>query len=160
VSRLGIYFSSPFFFSPSHFLPLRPASLRIPIILHLPRYERLKKSICNEIRGDLKEKAQQHALNVFGHNLQRILLTPPLGARKLLAIDPGIRTGCKYAVLSENSSVLQYGVLYPNSAEGTKTFVALIEEHEVPLIYYFIHSPLFYVFSLLFISFLLFIVSR
>eukprot|EP00026_Physarum_polycephalum_P002111 Phypoly_transcript_02115.p1 GENE.Phypoly_transcript_02115~~Phypoly_transcript_02115.p1 ORF type:complete len:601 (+),score=106.59 Phypoly_transcript_02115:240-2042(+) len=97
-------------------------------------YDRLKKSICNEIRSDMKENAQQHALNVFGHNLERILLSPPLGARKLLAIDPGIRTGCKYAVLGEYGAVLQLGVFYLATNDGMNTFVSLIEEHEVDLV--------------------------
>lgn len=65
-----------------------------------------------EIRHDLTAKAQSQAIAVFGENLRPLLLQRPLAGARILALDPGIRTGCKFAVLDPHGAVLNYGVFY------------------------------------------------
>ena len=55
-------------------------------------------SLEREIRRELTEKAEKHAVSVFAQNLKNLLLQPPLQGERILAIDPGLRTGCKLAV--------------------------------------------------------------
>ena len=76
-------------------------------------YKRLiSSSIERDIRGELTEKAQEGAIRVFGENLKQLLLQPPIKDRKVLALDPGFRTGCKVAVVDETGKVMDTGVVY------------------------------------------------
>ncbi len=85
-------------------------------------YKRLlKPSIENEYKTSLFEKAEKEALKVFSENLKQLLLSPPLGNKAVLAIDPGIRTGCKTVCLNKNG-VLQYQtVLFFNSPSSAQS---------------------------------------
>jgi uncharacterized protein len=74
--------------------------------LLLPALER-------EIRRELTEEAEEHAVSVFARNLRSLLLQPPLRGRRVLAIDPGFRTGCKLAALDEIGNLLEDAVIYP-----------------------------------------------
>lgn len=65
-----------------------------------------------EIRRELTEKAEAHAVEVFARNLRHLLLTPPLHGHRVLAIDPGFRSGCKMAALDEFGNVLGHGVIH------------------------------------------------
>ena len=77
-------------------------------------YKRLLNlSIQSEIRLELKQKADIEAIRVFRENLSNLLLAPPAGALRVLAIDPGIRTGCKVAVVDETGKFLDHSVIYP-----------------------------------------------
>ena len=67
-----------------------------------------------EVRRELTERAQDHAVLVFARNLRSLLLQPPLRGKKVLAVDPGIRTGCKLAVLDETGKLLEDAVVYPH----------------------------------------------
>ncbi len=78
----------------------------------------LAPAIERELRSELKEKADETAAGVFSRNLQQILLAPPLGPKKILAIDPGIRTGCKLAVLGTEGQVLWTGTIYPHTGSS------------------------------------------
>ena len=73
----------------------------------------LSDSINLEIRGELKEKAEKSAINVFEENLKKILLTPPVKNKRILGMDPAYRTGCKYAAIDETGKLLKCGVVYP-----------------------------------------------
>ena len=64
-------------------------------------------SLEREIRGELTDEAETHAVAVFARNLRSLLLQPPLHNRRLLAIDPGFRTGCKVAVLDVNMALAE-----------------------------------------------------
>jgi len=76
-------------------------------------YKRLMApSIENEIRAQLKEKADAEAVRVFASNLQQLLMAPPLGQKRVLAIDPGYRTGCKVACLDAQGQLLTHDVVY------------------------------------------------
>jgi len=77
-------------------------------------YKRLLNlSIRSEIRLELKQKADAEAIKVFRENFANLLLAPPAGALAVLAIDPGIRTGCKVAVVDETGRFLDHSVIYP-----------------------------------------------
>jgi uncharacterized protein len=69
-------------------------------------------SLEREIRRELTDKAEAHAVEVFARNLRHLLLTPPLHAHRVLAIDPGFRSGCKMAALDEFGNVLGHGVIH------------------------------------------------
>jgi protein Tex len=78
-------------------------------------YDRLlKPSIENEFRLQSKNKADEEAINVFAENLRQLLLASPLGAKRILAIDPGFRTGCKVICLDEQGSFLHNTTIYPH----------------------------------------------
>ncbi|MDD3382657.1 MAG: Tex family protein [Bacilli bacterium] len=85
-------------------------------------YKRLiKTSIEREVRADLKEKAEDQAIKVFGANLKSYLLTPPMKGKVVLGVDPAYRTGCKLAVVDETGKVLEKGKIYPNQkTKGTE----------------------------------------
>ena len=73
----------------------------------------LNTSITSEIRLELKQRADTDAIAVFRDNLQNLLLAPPVGQLGVLGIDPGIRTGCKIAVVDDTGKFLGHDVIYP-----------------------------------------------
>jgi uncharacterized protein len=96
----------------------------------------LQTSIQGEIRLELKQRADADAIQVFRDNLENLLLAPPAGAIAVLGIDPGIRTGCKIAVVDETGKFLAHDVIYPhapkNDTEGAShTLKALIAKLHV-----------------------------
>lgn len=81
-------------------------------------YKRLlAPSIENEFRNLAKEKADAEAIHVFADNLKQLLLAPPLGPKKMLAIDPGFRTGCKVVCLDEQGNLLCNETIYPHEPQ-------------------------------------------
>jgi uncharacterized protein len=74
----------------------------------------LLPSLEREIRRELTDEAEDHAVSVFARNLRSLLLQPPLRGRRVLAIDPGFRTGCKIAALDEVGNLLEETVVYPH----------------------------------------------
>lgn len=100
-------------------------------------YKRLlSPSIENELRALLKEKADEKAINVFSNNLRQLLMASPLGEKPTLAIDPGIRTGCKVVCLNSNGKLLTHDVIFPqnNSQEAEKKIVNLVKQHSIEAI--------------------------
>ena len=103
-------------------------------------YERLiAPAIEREIRNDLTEKAEDGAINVFGKNLEQLLLQPPIIGKVVLGWDPAFRTGCKLAVVDPTGKVLDTKVIYPtapqNKVEEAKTELKrLIKKYNVDLI--------------------------
>lgn len=99
----------------------------------------LYPSLERELRRDLKERAESAAIDVFARNLKPLLLTPPLGHRIVLGIDPGYRTGCKIAVVDENGKFLDDAVIYPTpprakTEEAKEIVLGLIENYGVEVI--------------------------
>ena len=81
----------------------------------LDSYKRLiLPSIEREVRSELKEASEEAAIEVFGDNLENLILTPPMKDITVLGFDPAYRTGCKLAVVSPTSKVLNISVIYPN----------------------------------------------
>jgi uncharacterized protein len=96
-------------------------------------------SLEREVRRELSERSEGHAVQVFARNLRSLLLQPPLHGRRVLAIDPGLRTGCKLAVLDETGNLLGDGVIYPHApqnkkAESRTKLEDLIRTHHVHVI--------------------------
>ncbi len=78
-------------------------------------YKRLlQPSMETEMRQQAKEKADNEAIRVFAENLRQLLLSPPLGQKTVLAIDPGFRTGCKVVILDKNGKLLHNETIYPH----------------------------------------------
>jgi uncharacterized protein len=96
----------------------------------------LNTSITSEVRLELKQRADTDAIAVFRDNLQNLLLSPPAGQLAVLGLDPGIRTGCKIAVVDDTGKFLGHDVIYPfqpknDIAGAEKTLKSLIEKHNV-----------------------------
>jgi len=72
----------------------------------------LLPSLEREIRRELTDEAENHAVNIFARNLRSLLLQPPLRNRRVLAIDPGFRTGCKVAALDETGAPLEHSIIF------------------------------------------------
>lgn len=78
-------------------------------------YKRLlQPSIENEIRASSKEKADEEAIRVFAENLRQLLMASPLGEKRILAVDPGYRTGCKIVCLDAQGNLLHNETIYPH----------------------------------------------
>lgn len=99
----------------------------------------VKPALEREVRRDLTEKAERHAINVFSQNLRQLLLQPPLKDQRVLAIDPGFRTGCKLAALDEFGSLCGIDVISivgsaDRKAEARQKLSAFLREHRCQVI--------------------------
>jgi protein Tex len=82
-------------------------------------YKRLlSRSLETELRVTLKERADLEAIRVFADNLRELLLAPPLGAKRLMGLDPGFRTGCKLVCLDRQGKLLHHTAIFPHTGEG------------------------------------------
>ena len=80
-------------------------------------YDRLlEPAVEGDVRGQLEERADAEAIRVFAENVRHVLMASPLGGKRLLAIDPGLRTGCKVVALGETGELLAKAVVYPHEA--------------------------------------------
>lgn len=98
-------------------------------------YKRLlKPSIETEFAAASKEKADEEAIRVFAQNFRQLLLESPLGQKRVLALDPGFRTGCKTVVLSAQGDLLYHTVVFVNNVASTKTLQQLIAQYQIEAI--------------------------
>lgn len=103
-------------------------------------YKRLlAPSIEVELRLEAKERAEEAAIRVFAANLRNLLLAPPAGGKRVLGIDPGLRTGCKVAAVDGTGRFLAHATIYPHTgggkAAGAKVeLLRLLEEHDCEMI--------------------------
>lgn len=103
-------------------------------------YKRLLlPSIQTEIRNELKEMADTESIKVFAENLKPYIMQPPIRETAMLGLDPGFRTGCKVAVISEYGNVLDYATIFPTKprediAGSKKVLKKFIEKYNVKLI--------------------------
>lgn len=96
-------------------------------------------SVEREVRSSLKEVAENKAIDLFGRNLEKLLLTPPMKEKVVLGFDPAYRTGCKLAVVGKTSNVLDISVIYPhepkNLWDAAKDKIKfLIDKYDVDII--------------------------
>jgi len=95
----------------------------------------LQPSLETEFRTALKQKADEEAIAVFAENLRQLLLSSPLGSKRILAIDPGYRTGCKVVCLDEKGSLLKYDLIFVHEknreATSRETIEKLVKEYEI-----------------------------
>ena len=100
-------------------------------------YKRLlRPSITNEVRAEMRDKAEAQAIAVFRANLEALLLQAPMGLLPVMGLDPGYRTGCKLAVVDGTGRVVATDIIHPiqphaNEAAAAKTILRLIEQHGV-----------------------------
>lgn len=99
----------------------------------------LAPSVTNEILKEFKEKADRESINVFGENLKQLLLAPPVGQKRTMAIDPGFRNGCKIACLDQRGELLHHDIIYPHPPQNNKvksiTAVSrMLQEYEIEAI--------------------------
>ena len=100
-------------------------------------YKRLlAPSIENETRAAAKVRADDEAITVFAENLRQLLMSSPLGQKRVLAIDPGFRTGCKVVVLDSQGNLVYHTVIYPhppqnNRADAAQTITALVRQYSI-----------------------------
>lgn len=98
-------------------------------------YKRLlKPAIETEFAAYSKEKADTEAIQVFANNLRQLLLESPLGQKRVLAIDPGFRTGCKVVVLSAQGDLLHHTVVFLNTKQATTTLQSLVHQYQIEAI--------------------------
>jgi uncharacterized protein len=81
----------------------------------------LMPSMEREVRRDLTEMAERHAVEVFARNLRSLVLQPPIPKQVVMAIDPGFRTGCKVAVLDPNGNLLEHAVIHPHPPQNRRS---------------------------------------
>lgn len=106
----------------------------------LDAYKRLiAPSVEVELRLEAKTRADEAAIEVFAQNLKHLLLQAPAGQRRVLGVDPGLRTGCKMAALDETGRFLEHTTIYPHTGGGKAesagaTLVRMVREHDCRLI--------------------------
>ncbi|MEL7020302.1 MAG: Tex family protein [Bacteroidota bacterium] len=94
------------------------ATAQVKTALHDAYKRLLSPSIETEFRNLAKEKADTSAIEVFVENLRQLLLSPPLGERAVMGLDPGYRTGCKLVCLDENGNLLHHATIYPHPPQS------------------------------------------
>ena len=98
-------------------------------------YKRLlKPSIETEFAASSKEKADKEAIRVFADNLRQLLLAAPLGQKRVLALDPGFRTGCKTVVLNEQGDLVTHDVVFLHNLQSTRRIQELIAQYKIEAI--------------------------
>ncbi|MFT6924137.1 MAG: hypothetical protein ACJA1C_003158 [Crocinitomicaceae bacterium] len=103
-------------------------------------YKRLlRPSLENEVLNVAKEKADKEAIQVFTKNLRQLLLAPPLGAKRILAIDPGFRTGCKVVCIDEQGGLLTNTTIFPHppqkeSSKASSKLFQLVQAYKIDAI--------------------------
>ncbi len=99
----------------------------------------LLPAIERDVRRELSEKAESHAIGVFAQNLRALLGLPPLAGQIVLGIDPGFRTGCKVAVIDSTGRLLDVATIYPHQPQrekerSLKILTALVIKHKITLV--------------------------
>ncbi len=118
----------------------KPASAQIVANAVSDSYRRLiKPSITTEIEALAKEKADTAAIATFAANLHQLLLAAPLGAKPVMGVDPGFRTGCKIVCLDANGNLLYHDVIYPTPPrnyvlDASKRVLKLVEQFGIEAI--------------------------
>ena len=99
----------------------------------------LEPSISNEVIKEAKEKADLESVRIFGENLRQLLLAPPVGQKRVLAIDPGFRTGCKVVCLDEQGELLHNEAIFPHppvseKVKSIQTVSTLVDKYSIEVI--------------------------
>ena len=119
--------------------PAAPLAEQIQMALE-DSYKRLiEPSISNEILKEAKEKADIESIRIFGDNLRQLLLAPPVGQKRVLAIDPGFRTGCKVVCLDEQGNLLHNEAIFPHppvseKVKSIQTISNLVQKYAIEVI--------------------------
>ncbi len=100
--------------------PAQPLAEQIHLAFDDSFKRLLEPSISNEVLKEAKEKADLESVRIFGENLRQLLLAPPVGQKRTLAIDPGFRTGCKVVCLDEQGMLLHNEAIFPHPPANEK----------------------------------------
>lgn len=116
-----------------------PASEQVDMAVDDSYKRLLGPSMETEIRNELKRRADEEAIRVFAANLRQLLLAPPLGGKRVLALDPGFRTGCKVVCLDSQGKLIHNENIYPHTGgakaiEATKILQALCAKFSIEVI--------------------------
>ena len=119
--------------------PAAPLAEQIQMALEDSYKRLLEPSISNEVLKEAKEKADIESIRIFGENLRQLLLAPPVGQKRVLAIDPGFRTGCKVVCLDEQGNLLHNEAIFPHPPASEKvksiqTISGLIQKYGIEVI--------------------------
>lgn len=107
-------------FCQEHRYPAEPLASQIRLAVDDAFKRLLEPSISNEVIKEAKKKADIESINVFGENLRQLLLAAPVGPKRLLAIDPGFRNGCKTVCLDEHGNLIHHEIIYPHPPQNDK----------------------------------------
>ncbi|WP_110667778.1 Tex family protein [Salinicola halophilus] len=116
-----------------------PASRWLKEVVRWTWRVKLYTHLETELMGRLRERAEQEAIDVFAANLKDLLLAAPAGPQATLGLDPGLRTGCKVAVVDATGRLLDHATIYPHAPQNRwkdslETLSALVERHQVTLV--------------------------
>jgi uncharacterized protein len=117
----------------------RPADSWLMDVVHWCWRVKLKLSLELDLMGRLRQAAEDEAVRVFASNLKDVLMSAPAGGRATLGLDPGIRTGCKVAVIAATGKVLEFATIYPHEPmrkwdESIAVLAALCLRHKLELV--------------------------
>jgi uncharacterized protein len=117
----------------------RPADKWLSEVVRWTWKVKLYTHLETDLLGELRDAAEAEAINVFAHNLHDLLLAAPAGPRATLGLDPGLRTGCKVAVVDNTGKLLDYATVYPHVPKNQwdqtlAVLAALCSKHAVDLI--------------------------
>src|SRR5690554_381977 len=117
----------------------RPADAWLAEVVRWTWRIKLSTHLETDLFGSLREQAETEAISVFARNLRDLLLAAPAGPRRTLALDPGLRTGCKVAVMDETGKLLATDTIFPHAPQNKwqqslATLGALCQQHQVELI--------------------------
>ncbi len=126
-------------FCQEHGYPAREAGLQVREAVDDAWKRLLDPSITGEVLREAKEKADVESIQVFGENLRQLLLAPPVGQKRVMAIDPGFRTGCKVVCLDAQGNLLHHDVIFPHPPVAKKiqaitTVADLVEKYDIEVI--------------------------
>jgi len=118
-----------------------PAAKQVELAIEDSYNRLLQPSIETEFRMASKLKADEEAIRVFAENLRQLLLASPLGQKRVMAIDPGFRTGCKVVCLDEQGTFLKYITIFPHAPQNdwngaTQTIKELVARYDIEAIGY------------------------
>jgi uncharacterized protein len=115
------------------------ASAQVKLAAHDSYGRLLGPSMENEIRGSSKLQADEEAIRVFAANLRELLMASPLGRKRVMAVDPGFRTGCKLVCLDPQGKLLHNGTIFPHGSTGERDNAGaevefLCKEHDIEVV--------------------------
>ena len=118
-----------------------PAAKQVELAIEDSYNRLLQPSIETEFRMASKTKADEEAIRVFAENLRQLLLASPLGHKRIMAIDPGFRTGCKVVCLDEQGTFLKYNTIFPHAPQNdwngaAQTIKELVAKYDIEAIGY------------------------
>ena len=118
-----------------HIRGMNPSGLQVKKAIRDAYRRLLQPALESEFRLALKTKGDEEAITVFSENLRQLLLSAPLGSRRILAIDPGYRTGCKVVCLDEQGNLQQTGLIYIHEAnrlaDAAHTIRKMVADHRI-----------------------------